>query len=258
MNDVHAVAIQNHYAAVIHQNEHDQHLESIKQAHSIAGDRGFKVTTNNRSFVVGDSPGSPKKSKKSKGPKDAAAPEAAAETPSMGGGYSPSEAEPSRPAIEAREVKTTPLAIEAKPSSFDNGNIWRMGTSGVKPALPAGQHSAANPRQFVGTPEGTIRRVDRNDSSFGENLSANEDRYLAERGAKLRNDSKGGVAGRGGSNLNSPFSGTGSPATKNGVAGRKGAPPIIQSLDQSPEQTRRNVDRRWDYEKKRRDAERGN
>lgn len=183
MNDVHAVAIQNHYAAVIHQNEHDQHLESIKQAHSIAGDRGFTVTTNNRSFVVGDSPGSPKKSKKSKGPEDSAGP-AAAEAPSMGGGYSPSESEPSRPAIEAKEVKTTPLAIGAKPASFDNGNIWRMGTSGVKPAAPTTQHQAASPRQFVTGPEGTTRRVDRTDSSFEENLTANEDRYLSERRAQ--------------------------------------------------------------------------
>ncbi len=183
MNDVHAVAIQSHYAAVMHQNEHAQHLESIKQAHSIAGDRGFKVTTNNRSFVVGDSPGSPKKSKKSKGPKGAAS-EASPETPSMGGGSGSPETAPSRPAIEARESKSTPLAIEAKPSSFDNGNIWRMGTSGVKPAAPAGQHSAASPRQFVTGPEGTTRRVDRTDSSFEENLSANEDRYLAERRAK--------------------------------------------------------------------------
>jgi hypothetical protein len=244
MNDVHAVAIQSHYAAVIHQQEHEQHLEAVKQAHGIAGDRGFSVTTNNRRFVVGKSPGSPKDSTE---PENKT--ENPSENPSAGDGGSGSS-EPPKPATEAREVKTTPLAIESKPSlTFENI---------VRTANPAGQHSAANPRQFVVTPEGTTRRVDRTDSSFGENLSANEDRYLAERGAKLRNDSKGGVAGRGGSNLNTPFSGKGSPATRNGVAGRKGAPPIIESLDQSPEQTRRNVDRRWDYEKKRRDAERGN
>jgi hypothetical protein len=215
MNDVHAVAIQSHYAAVVHQQEHEQHLEAVKQAHGIAGDRGFSVTTNNRRFVVGKSPGSPKDSTE---PENKT--ENPSENPSTGGGGSGSS-EPSGPTMEAREVKPTPLAIEAKPSSFDNGNIWRLGSSDVKLSLPEGQHPAANTRQFVGTPEGTIRRVDRTDSSFGENLSANEDRYLAERGAKLRNDSKGGVAGRGGSNLNSPFSGTGSPATRNGVAGQK-------------------------------------
>lgn len=233
MNDVHAVAIQNHYAAVIHQQEHGQHLEAVKQAHAIAGDRGFSVTTNNRSFVVGKSPGSPKGS---------TGPENNVENPNTGGGGSEGSLYPPKKnedivdaeivedkplAIGARENKGAisgskpQLAIEAKPSSLDNGNIWRMGTSGIKPATPEGQHHAANPRQFVGTPEGAIRRVDRTDSSFGENLSANEDRYLAERGANLRNDSRGGVAGRGGSNLNSPFSGTGSPATRNGVAGQK-------------------------------------
>jgi hypothetical protein len=170
MNDVHAVAIQNHYAAVVHQNEHAQHLESVKQAHAIAGDRGFSVRTNNRSFQVGDAPKSKKKKSKS------------AEAPAEPTSPAPAAAE-EKPQL-AIEAKTPQLAIEAKPSSFDNGNIWRMGTSGVKPAAPAGQHSAASPRQFVSGPEGTTRRVDRTDSSFEENLTANEDRYLSERRAQ--------------------------------------------------------------------------
>lgn len=187
MNDVHAVAIQNHYTALMHQNEHSQHLEAVKQAHEIAGNRGFSVRTNNRSFQVGDAAEAPKKPKKSKGPKSEAAPEAAAETPSMGGGSGSSAAQPERPAIETKEIKTKPLAIEAKPASFDNGNIWRMGSSGVTPSKPptsTAQHHAASPRQFVTGPEGTTRRVDRTDSSFEQNLTANEDRYLAERKAQ--------------------------------------------------------------------------
>jgi hypothetical protein len=52
---------------------------------------------------------------------------------------------------------------------------------------------------------------------------------------------------------------TGGPkAPKSGVAGRKlpaTRPTIVESLDQSPETTRKNVDKAWSYIEKRRAAE---
>lgn len=132
MNDVHAVAIQNHYAAVVHQNEHAQHLEAVKQAHEIAGDRGFTVHTNNRMFQVG---GSSKKGK-TKSSENESTPAAETATPES----TPEAGTSSRTMADfnakkkARGLTGGPKApksgVAGQKSGIDE-NVWRMGTSGV-------------------------------------------------------------------------------------------------------------------------------
>lgn len=134
MNDVHAVAITNHYAALVHQNEHAQHLEAVKQAHSIAGDRGFTVRTNNRTFEVGNAAKS--KDGKSKPAKEesvsaaeTSAPESVPESAPVASGNTMSDFNAKK---KARGITGNPKAPKSGVAGNKEPEIWRLGTSGVK------------------------------------------------------------------------------------------------------------------------------
>lgn len=117
----------------------------------------------------------------------------------------------------ASNHETSPLAIGSKPIL-----ALPAGSSRVRDSEGPSSKPEEGSRHFVSDPAKGNREVDRTKpGSFETHLDANESSYLAERAAKLRTDAKGGVAGRGGSRLNTPSAGTNSPAVKNGVAGKK-------------------------------------
>lgn len=198
MNDVHAVAIQNHYAAVVHQNEHAQHLEAVKQAHAIAGDRGFTVHTNNRSFQVG---GSSKKSKtKTSENESTPAAETTAPESAPAAGTSSRTMADFNAKKKARGITSGPKApksgVAGKKSDIGE-NAWRMGTSGVKSrasntgnAYTGSSANATSMRNRIRNTANNAKIFTEGERTTPEQIKANVSRAWAAKQAVRRWDNR--------------------------------------------------------------------